>query len=126
MDEVEAVQGRVNSVIQQGLPVQCQVVPLSAAMKINGLRAMFGETYPDPVRLVCVGPSSVESVLDDPVAARWRDYSIEFCGGTHVQNTRDAVAFAITGYIRCIIRHRCLFIVRSSDILTLHRGDGCC
>ena len=50
-EEVDAVQGRTNSsAIQQGLPVQCQVVPLSAAMKINGVRAMFGETYPDPVR----------------------------------------------------------------------------
>lgn len=97
-DEVDAVQERVNSVIKQAQPVHCQVVPLNDAMKINGLRAMFGETYPDPVRLVCVGPSSIDSVLADASDAQWREYSIEFCGGTHIQNTRDALAFAITGW----------------------------
>lgn len=109
MDEVETVQERVNGVIRQALPVQCQVVPLSAAMKVNGLRAMFGETYPDPVRLVCVGQSSVESILSNPTDAQWRDSSIEFCGGTHLENTRDAVAFAITGQSIVSFRETVMF-----------------
>ena len=41
---------------------------------------MFGEVYPDPVRVVKVG----------------EDCSVEFCGGTHIANTADAEAFVLT------------------------------
>ena len=44
---------------------------------------MFGEVYPDPVRIVSVG-KSVTELLADPKNASLTDYSIEFCGGTYV------------------------------------------
>ena len=68
------------------------MVPLDEARGINGLRAVFGETYPrSSVRVVSVG-ASVDSVLADPDSSEWLENSIEFCGGTHLSNTKEALA----------------------------------
>jgi alanyl-tRNA synthetase len=66
------------------------------AMTISGLRAVFGEVYPDPVRVLSIGPSVTE-LKQSPTAAHLHDFSIEFCGGTHLSNTIDAQAFVILG-----------------------------
>ena len=57
-------------------------------------RAVFGEVYPDPVRVVCIG-RSIDELLADPKAEGNKEYSVEFCGGTHLSNTADAKAFAL-------------------------------
>eukprot|EP00884_Botryococcus_braunii_P001847 jgi/Botrbrau1/11663/Bobra.168_2s0018.1 len=80
--------------VEQALPVYSKEVSLAQARQINGLRAVFGEVYPDPVRVVSVGVP-VEQLLSDPAAPTNRNYSIEFCGGTHLKNTKDAKAFAL-------------------------------
>lgn len=54
--------------------VTAEVMPLDEAKEIEGVRAVFGEVYPDPVRVVSVGS----------------DTSVEFCGGTHISNTDEA------------------------------------
>jgi len=59
--------------------VTSEVMPLQDAQAIDGVQCVFGEVYPDPVRVVKVGS----------------DTSIEFCGGTHVANTNEAEAFVI-------------------------------
>ncbi|CAI5438382.1 unnamed protein product [Caenorhabditis angaria] len=59
--------------------------PLADAKKIKGLRAMFDETYPDPVRVVAVG-TPVEELLKNPDADAGENTTVEFCGGTHLQN----------------------------------------
>lgn len=56
-------------------------VPLHIAKAIHGLRAVFGEVYPDPVRIISVG-FDVDEVIHDVSNPRWRESSIEFCGGT--------------------------------------------
>lgn len=55
---------------------------------------MFGEAYPDPVRIVSIG-IPVEDLLADPQNPDNRQYSIEFCGGTHLANTNACTAFAL-------------------------------
>ncbi len=70
--------------------------PLYLAKGISGLRAVFGEKYPDPVRIVSVG-APVQSLLDNPADEAWASLSVEFCGGTHVSNTKEIEAFALVG-----------------------------
>jgi len=80
--------------IEIDLKVYADSAPLMVAKAIHGLRAVFGETYPDPVRVVSIGVP-VADLLDDPERDQWRDYSVELCGGTHVLTTGTAGAFAI-------------------------------
>lgn len=95
IDELSRVEDIVNTVIDRKLPVYTDVVPLKEALAISGLRAVFGEVYPDPVRVVSVGPKILD-LLTTPDDSMWRASSIEFCGGTHISNTKDAEAFVIT------------------------------
>lgn len=62
-------------------PVYTQDCPLAAAKAIQGLRAVFDETYPDPVRVVSIGVP-VSELLDDPSGPAGSLTSVEFCGGT--------------------------------------------
>ncbi|KAL4752698.1 alanine--tRNA ligase [Aspergillus terricola var. indicus] len=74
--------------IRRNCLVYSKEVPLSIARNIAGVRAVFGETYPDPVRVVSVG-AELDEILKNVEDPRWADVSIEFCGGTHVQKTGD-------------------------------------
>lgn len=56
-------------------------IGLQKGFEVNGLRAVFGEAYPDPVRVVALG-APVEEIMKDPTNEKWRNASIEFCGGT--------------------------------------------
>jgi len=93
-EQVAAVEAAVNARIDAALTVHSAVVPLAAARTIAALRAVFGETYPDPVRLVSVG-APVADLLAEPAAPAWESVSVELCGGTHLKNTSHAGRFAI-------------------------------
>ena len=62
-------------------PVYAMNATLAEAKAIQGLRAVFDETYPDPVRVVSIG-IPVQDLLADPNSAAGSLTSIEFCGGT--------------------------------------------
>ena len=76
-EEIRDVEHRVNQMIRQCLPLEeHRAMPIAEAQKL-GAMALFGEKYGDHVRVVKYGPS------------------IEFCGGTHVQNTGMIGSFRI-------------------------------
>ena len=76
-EELKKVEDIVNEKIAAALPVIVKNMPIEEAKK-TGAQALFGEKYGDIVRVVNMG-----------------DFSIEFCGGTHVQNTSEIAAFKI-------------------------------
>lgn len=79
--EVEKI---VNDLIYQDLPVTRTVMPREEAEKL-GAEMEFGVKYPDMVSVYSVGPiHATEENPDIPNA-----FSLEFCGGPHVSNTRE-------------------------------------
>ena len=88
------VSRRVRDRVERDLPVHAETTPLELAQGIGTVRAVFGETYPDPVRVVSVGVP-VADLLEAPDSGEWDAYSVEFCGGTHVATTGEIGAFAI-------------------------------
>mmetsp|Transcript_4795 Transcript_4795/g.7823 ORF Transcript_4795/g.7823 Transcript_4795/m.7823 type:complete len:528 (+) Transcript_4795:13-1596(+) len=94
-EQMQQVEQLVNEQITANLQVYDYTAPLEQAMQIHGLRAVFGENYPDPVRIVSVG-ADVQSLLAKPTNAEWANYSVEFCGGTHVEALGVGDVFVIT------------------------------
>jgi alanyl-tRNA synthetase len=94
-DEILRVEKLVGESIAKKLPVYAQEAPQQDALKINGLRAVFGEKYPPMVRVVSIG-APVSDLLKSPSDQKWRQFSIEFCGGTHLSNAGDVEDFVIT------------------------------
>ncbi|XP_010016916.1 PREDICTED: alanine--tRNA ligase, cytoplasmic, partial [Nestor notabilis] len=92
--EIKKVEGIANQMIEEAKTVYTQDCPLAAAKAIQGLRAVFDETYPDPVRVVSIG-IPVEELLADPSGPAGSITSVEFCGGTHLQNSSHAGPFVI-------------------------------
>lgn len=86
--DLQEIEDKSTEYIRQNCGVFSKDVSLSIAREITGVRAVFGETYPDPVRVVSVGVE-VEEILENVKDPRWSSVSIEFCGGTHVQKTGD-------------------------------------
>ena len=74
-EELEAVEKEVNEQIQNSLSVKVNEMTLEEA-KDAGAMALFGEKYGNTVRVVNMG-----------------DYSIELCGGTHLENTNEVGTF---------------------------------
>jgi len=93
-DEIEQVETLVNQQIQADHTVYADVAPQEDALKIKGLRAVFGEKYPPQVRIVSIGVP-VKDLLKKPDNDEWMNYSIEFCGGTHLGQTAAASHFVI-------------------------------
>ena len=76
-DEINQVERRVNEEIWRGIDVRIQEMNIDEA-KAMGAMALFGEKYGDVVRVVNMAP-----------------FSIELCGGIHVENTAEIGLFKI-------------------------------
>jgi alanyl-tRNA synthetase len=68
-DELQAIENEINLRIAEGAAVSTKLMPIAEARQL-GAMALFGEKYPDVVRVVQMG-----------------DWSIELCGGTHLTNS---------------------------------------
>jgi alanyl-tRNA synthetase len=68
-DELQAIENEINLRIVEGAAISTKLMPIAEARKL-GAMALFGEKYPDIVRVVQMG-----------------DWSIELCGGTHLTNS---------------------------------------
>lgn len=93
-DELRKIEEIVNQQIQKAQGIYYREVELAKAKEISGLRAVFGETYPDPVRVLSVGPQ-IDDLLKDKATPWGMQHSIEFCGGTHVANTKEIYKFVL-------------------------------
>ncbi|TPX31093.1 alanine---tRNA ligase [Synchytrium microbalum] len=94
VDELVKIEKISNDMIQRNLPVYTKEVALSVGRAINGVRAVFGEVYPDPVRVVSIG-YNVDDLTKDATNPEWTKTSVEFCGGTHVKQTGDIKRFVV-------------------------------
>ncbi|XP_059917016.1 alanine--tRNA ligase, cytoplasmic isoform X1 [Gadus macrocephalus] len=92
--EVRRTEEMACAMIRDAKPVYAMNATLAEAKAIQGLRAVFDETYPDPVRVVSIG-IPVQDLLADPNSAAGSLTSIEFCGGTHLLNSAHAAPFVI-------------------------------
>ncbi|CAH1419519.1 unnamed protein product [Lactuca virosa] len=93
-EDLRKIESIVNEQIKAELEVSAKEASLADAKRVNGLRAVFGEVYPDPVRIVAIG-RKVDELLANPENDVWQSISAELCGGTHISNTREAKAFAL-------------------------------
>ena len=77
-DEILAtIERQTNERIAESASIKAEILPLAEAQK-TGAMMLFGEKYPDPVRMVSIG-----------------EFSKELCGGIHLDNTSEIAAFEI-------------------------------
>ncbi len=76
-EQLDAIEADVTERIEAAQPVKAEILPLAEARR-QGAMMLFGEKYPDPVRMVSMG-----------------DFSRELCGGTHLTNTDQVEAFEL-------------------------------
>jgi len=79
--QLERTEELTNAMIMENYKIYAKESNLAIAKTIQGLRAMFEETYPDPVRVVSMG-IPVENLEKDPLSTAALETSVEFCGGT--------------------------------------------
>ena len=103
-EELSQVENLVNEMIFAAVPVITHEMPLEEAKKL-GAMALFGEKYGDIVRVV-----------------EAQGYSVEFCGGTHVDNTAKLGLFKIVSESSVAAGVRRIEAVTGSGVLKLVNG----
>jgi len=76
-EQLALIESDVNAKVADGGQVKWETVSLATARQ-QGAMMLFGEKYPDPVRMVTMG-----------------DFSKELCGGTHLNDTQQIQAFEV-------------------------------
>jgi len=77
--EIREIEDIVNAKVNEEIRVEAETMPIGQAEKIPNIKKYFGDKYGDIVRVIKMDPA----------------YSVEFCGGTHVNNTSDIGLFKI-------------------------------
>ena len=105
-EEIAAVEKRVNQVIEEGHPVVKHAdVPIEKA-RTMGAMAIFGEKYGDKVRVI-----EVPSI------------STEFCGGIHVDNTKEIQTFRVVSESACSAGIRRIECVTRKSAMALYAQE---
>ena len=100
--DIKAVEDLVNAKIRENIPVEIEYTDFKKAID-KGVLAFFGEKYnPEKVRIVNV-PA----------------FSMELCGGTHVQRTGDIGTFKITDVSTIAAGHKRIFAVTGPKAIAL-------
>ena len=85
-EELARVEDIANDIVLQNSPVTTRVMALDDARQ-SGARALFGEKYGDEVRVVAMGEGGGNTM----------GWSVELCGGTHVNRTGDIGIISVVG-----------------------------
>ena len=88
-EELQKVEDMANAIVLQNAPVTTRLMSVDDAIA-EGAMALFGEKYGDEVRVVSMGTGIVGEKAGKP-------YSIELCGGTHVNATGDIGLVRVLG-----------------------------
>lgn len=81
--------------VKKNVKIYAKEADLKVAKSIKGLRSVFDEVYPDPVRVISFGVP-VEDLEKNPNGEQGVETSVEFCGGTHLQQSGHMWDFVIT------------------------------
>ena len=104
-EEINEIERIVNEKIAEFIDVNTKVMPIAEAQE-EGAMALFDEKYGDFVRIVSVG-----------------DYSVEFCGGTHISNSGQIGAFKIISESGVASGVRRIEAVTGQGILARYNDD---
>jgi len=111
-EEIRAIEEEVNAVILGNAVTACHVSSPDEAIEAGAL-ALFGENYGDAVRVLSIG----ESLETDNTP-----YSVELCGGTHVERTGDIGAFVVMSESGVAAGVRRLVAATGKDAIDFLRG----
>ena len=90
-EDIAKVSSIIQSKIQEALPVNFVIVPKAEAEKL-GAKSFFKEKYPDMVKVYIIGATQEEiqkNISNPDDCLLTTAYSMEFCGGPHVTNTKE-------------------------------------
>jgi alanyl-tRNA synthetase len=90
-EEIERIEDIANDVVLQNAPVVTRLLSRDDAIA-SGARALFGEKYGDEVRVVAMGQNPATAGGGNTMG-----WSVELCGGTHVDRTGDIGVISVVG-----------------------------
>lgn len=92
--QIAAVERKAQDVVNNNVKIYAKESKLAVAKTIKGLRSVFDEVYPDPVRVISFGVG-VDELEKNPDGVAGTETSVEFCGGTHLQQSGHIQDFVI-------------------------------
>jgi len=104
-DEIKNIEGIVNSIINSNFNVETKLMKSEDAINLGAL-ALFGEKYDDEVRVLSIGDNNSAS------------YSLELCGGTHVEKTSEIGNFKIISESSAASGIRRIEALRGNDLIS--------
>ena len=104
-DEIKNIEGIVNNIINSNLNVETKIMKSEDAINLGAL-ALFGEKYDDEVRVLSIGDNNSAS------------YSLELCGGTHVEKTSEIGNFKIISESSAASGIRRIEALRGNDLIS--------